>query len=121
MIDSIRKEMLGKQADAQHAYAKGMEMIGVFSAGTIGIVVAIRPAGSSNIETQAALFLLFISMIGTVIWFMGRGVQYLRMAESISKNPTKPQKISEPLWARTSRILVVASFILAYWMLFSSI
>ena len=122
MDDLTRNEVLNKYLYAHQAYAKAMEMIGLFSAGTIGVVVALRPENSVvTIEVQTALILLFLSMIGTVFWFMGKGQQALTMANKILDDPNSEHRTLEPCWARLSRIIVLSSFILSYWLLIKSL
>jgi len=112
-----------KLRQSQGAYAKAMEMIGIFSAGTIGVVVALRPQGqeSTPIELEVALVLLFIAALTTIFWFMGKGHQYYKVANKIMGSPESVARVKEAWWTRTSRVLALSTFVSAYYFLFQSL
>jgi len=113
--------IMAKLAQSQSSYAKGMEMIGVFSAGTIGVVVALQPAGHEKLEIKLAIILLFIAVLTTIFWFMGKGSQYFKVARLAMSNPDSEISVKEYWWARTSRVLALSSFVGAYYFLFQSL
>lgn len=79
---------LAKHDKAHMSYAKGMEMIGVTSAGAIAVVVALRPAGAiAALELRIAVAFLCTSTVGVIIWFMSKGAQYNLMCQKSLTNP----------------------------------
>ena len=112
-----------KLKQSQAAYAKAMEMIAIFSAATIGFVVAIRPqdSGETSIEIKIAIILLFISTLSTIFWFFGKGNQYFKIINEMINKPNEVARVKEPWWARTSRVLALATFVSAYYYLFISL
>ena len=112
-----------KLKQSQAAYSKAMEMIAIFSAATIGFVVALRPQGSeeASIEIKIAIILLFISTITTIFWFFGKGSQYFKIINIMIKKPNEVARAKEPWWARVSRVLALATFISAYYYIFISL
>lgn len=123
MEPSVVDGILEKVRQGQAYYAKAMELIGIFSAGTIGFVVALRPQGEidSQFSLKVAVALLFISVISTIFWFMGKGLQSYTVANQIKNNPNSVARAKEPWWARLSRLLALSCFICAYLFLFMSL
>jgi high-affinity Fe2+/Pb2+ permease len=114
-----------EKLDKSHeAYAKGMELIGLVSAGTIGVVVVLRPLsqGGEAVEIKVAVVLLFIAVLSTIFWFMGKGNQQHKLANKIlNAKPNQMVSVKEAWWTRTVRILALSTFICAYYYLFNAL
>jgi len=120
-MDSTEAAM-AKLARAQDAYAKGMELIGITSAGAIGIVVALKPTGvSGSFELRVAVGLLFLATIGAVAWFMSKGTQYYMMSREMLKDPSDEVSVREPWWGRVARVSTMSAYILGFYFLFISL
>lgn len=115
--------VLDKVRQGQAYYAKAMEMIGIFGAGTIGFVVALRPQNelATHHSLKVAVALLFVSVISTVFWLMGKGLQSYSIVNQLKNNPDSIARAKEPWWARLARVAALSSFISAYYFLFDSL
>ncbi|MBQ0799418.1 MAG: hypothetical protein KBT63_09030 [Porticoccaceae bacterium] len=123
MDDETAAEIMRKLKESHAAYSKGMEMVGYFSAATIGVVIALRPheQGETQIQIQIAVVLLFVSVLSTIFWFFGKGTQHYITAKKIMENPSEAARTKELPWARASRVIALSAFISAYFYLYISL